>query len=104
MEVLKPIAMALACLGILLGVFLLLAAWFAPRMLATPFMRWMTTGRRLTPTRDNQTLIAIWSILLGTYILLSVSGHAILSLSVFVVWLPFGVVVIKRTFWPNSRA
>jgi uncharacterized membrane protein YjfL (UPF0719 family) len=104
METMRTIAVVLAGSGVVVGVFSLLAAWFAPRTLATPFMRWLTTGRSLEPSRDNQTLMAVWSILLGTFLVLAVSGQSTLGLAVFMLWLPVGIVVIRRRFWPSSRA
>ena len=104
METMRTIAVVLASFGVAIGIFSLIAAWFAPSLLATPFMRWLTTGRRLEPSRDNQTLMAVWSILLGAFFVLAVLGQTIPGLAVFLLWLPIGVVVFKRTFWPTSRA
>jgi hypothetical protein len=96
MDVLKAVALLLAGLVFFVGVFTLFAAWFAPKLLASPFMRRMTTGPRLDPSRANRTLMAVWSILLGVYFSLSVTGHTLAGLIVFAVWLPIGVVVIRR--------
>ena len=104
MEIVKLITMALGGLIVLVGIFSLVAAWFAPSVLATPFMRWMVTGRKLAPTRANQTLMSIWSILLGTYIVVSLSGYLVVGIIVFFLWLPFGVMVLRRTFWSVDKA
>ena len=98
MEIARLIVMALGALIVLIGAFSLIAAWFAPNALATPFMRWMVTGRKLEPTRSNQSLMSVWSILIGTYMLAALSGHMIASMIVFVVWLPFGAMVLRRTY------
>lgn len=104
MGALRIIAVVLAGSSVVFGIISLLAACFAPKLLASPFMRWMTTGRRLAPDRENQTIMAVWAILLGAYIILATTGHTRLGLAVFVAWLPFGVVVLRRTYWPASRA
>lgn len=104
MNTLKIITIVIAGFCVVFGFFSLIAAWFAPKLLTTPLMRWMTTGHRLTPSRSNQALMAIWSMLFGTYIVLAITGHTIISLAVFVVWLPFCFTVLKRTFSRTHRA
>lgn len=104
MNALEAIMFLLASSCVVLGVFTLVSAWFAPKLLSTSFMKWMTTGSRLAPTRANRTLMAIWAMLIGSYLILVALRYTTLSFVVFAAWLPFGVVVVKRTFWPSTES
>lgn len=104
MNILEAVVLLLASFCVVLSVFTLVSAWFAPKLLSTPFMKWMTTGARFAPSRANRTLMAIWGILVGTYLILLALRYTMLSFVVFAAWLPFGLVVVKRTFWPSTEA
>lgn len=104
MEFLKTISAACALFLMTAGLFALVAAWISPRFLERPLLRWMITGKRLAPTQGNQRLMACWAILLGCHLLLLWLGHPALGLMVLVLWLPFGIVVFKRTHSPATGA
>ena len=104
MEFLKTLSATGGALLIVTGLLALVAVWTFPRALQTPFARWMITGKRLAPTRNNQILMSVWAFLFGCYLLLFSLGHQVLGLIALVVWLPFGITVIKRTYWPATEA
>lgn len=103
MNTLEPVALLLASFCVALGMFTLVSAWFAPKLLSTSFMKWMTTGRRFAPTRANRTLMGIYGMLIGSYLILLALRYTMLSFVVLAAWLPFGLVAVKRTFWPSTE-
>ena len=104
MEFLKVLSGAGRAFLIGTGLLALLAAWTAPRILERPFARWMITGKRLEPTRNNQILMSVWAVLFGSYLLLVSLGHPVLGLVALGAWLPVALIVIKRTYWPATQA
>ena len=104
MEFLKVVSAAGGTLLLVTGLLALLAVWTAPRLLKKPFARWMITGRLLEPTRNDQILMSVYAVLIGCFLLLVSLGQQVLALIAFVAWLPFGITVIKRTYWPATEA
>ena len=102
MSFLQIIVLVLAILLSSIGLFALVSAWVFPRLLDTSSMRWLVTGRRLAPTRANQTLMGAWALLMGSFFLLSVGGYRTLSYIAFAIWLPLAFVVLKRNFQPAA--
>ena len=98
MSFLQPIVFALAIVLTSMGLFVLVSAWAFPRLLETPSMRWLVTGKRLQPTQANQVLMGAWSLLIGSYFLLSVGGFRTLSYIAFAAWLPIAFLVLRRSF------
>ena len=104
MEFLKVVTAAIGVYLLLAGLLALIAVWISPGLLEKPFARWMITGKRLAPTRNNQVLMSVWAILLGCYLLLISLGYQVLGFVALAVWLPFGIAAIKRTYWPTAEA
>jgi hypothetical protein len=104
MEFLKTLAAASGAILIVTALIALTALWLSPGLLQRPFARWMITGKRLAPTRSNQVLMSVWAFLFGCYLLLFSLGHKVPGLIALAVWLPFGITVIKRTYWPATEA
>ena len=104
MEFLKVLSGAGGAFLIATGLLALLAAWTAPGLLDRPFARWMITGKRLEPTRNNQILMSAWAVLFGGYLLLVSLGHPVLGLVALGAWSPVAIIVIKRTHWPATQA
>jgi hypothetical protein len=80
----------------LVGATGLIAAWITPSLLERPILRWLFTGRRLAPTRSNRTLMSLWALLVGGYLMLSVLGYQTASFIILALWLPLGLLVLKR--------
>ena len=102
MSFLQTVIFSLAIVLAATGTFAIVAAWTSPGLLDSPIMRWTVTGKRLAPTRKNQTLMGAWALLLGSYFLLSVGGYRTLSYIAFAAWLPLAIIVLKRSFWPAA--
>ena len=97
MDVFQILLVGFSGLLIAIGFFTLTFAWLGPRLLDSPIATRMTTGGRLSPTRSNRSLVGVWSILLGSYFLLSLTEQYSASYVAFAAWVPFGIILIQRT-------
>ena len=96
MSLLQTIAIWLSSTLVLIGLASLIATWLMPSVLERPLLRWLITGRRMAPSRYNRTLISVWAIAIGCYILLSVLGYRTASFIAFVIWVPLAIMVLSR--------
>ena len=97
LEVLRITVSVLSGLLIAIGIFVLFAAWLSPKLIDNGFFRW-EIGRNLEPSRANRTLVSVSTVLLGSYLLLSATGHAMLSFVAIALWFPLVVAVLKMAF------
>ena len=104
MSLLQPIASWLSSTLVLIGLASLIATWLMPSVLERPLLRWLITGRRMAPSRYNRTLISVWAIAIGCYILLSVLGYRTASFIAFVIWVPLAIMVLSRLRLPADQA
>ncbi len=95
MDTLMLVAAAAGGLCIAIGAFTLVAAQLRPELLEPAFLRWLTVGR-LEPSRRNRTMVGIWAILMGTYLVLAAMDHIRLGLAVALLSLPFIVAAQKK--------
>ena len=103
MEPMKIIIAALSALLICGGMFALVATFVSPGFMDRPVMRRLLIGR-LQPTRSNKIIMSIWSILIGSYMMLAMLEQRTLSYIAFAAWLPFAFIVLKRSFQPSAKA
>ena len=104
MEILKILIAVLSSFLVLGGIVALAGTWLAPNFMDRPWIRRIVTGDRLDPSRSDRTIMSIWTILIGSYLMLSMLGQSTLSYVVFVAWLPFAFIVLKRTFGSRTKA
>ena len=95
MDTIKLFVVTVSVLLLGFGACSLVAAWCAPKVLERPLMRLLITGPRLAPTRSNQSVMAVWSILFAAYMLSWVLGYRTISLIFFGLWSPFAFLVLK---------
>lgn len=80
----------LAALGgffVLAGIVTLVAAQVAPRLLESPFLRWLTMGSPEQPCR-NRTMMGVSAMLMGAYFMLVGTGYFWLGFAAFLLSLP----------------
>ena len=99
MEILRNVVIVLSGLLVSFGLLSLAITWLAPGIADKPFFRWMLTGSRMAPTRSNRTLMALWSAVLGLYVLLSQTRHDMASYVVFAMWIPLAYMVFRQSRW-----
>ena len=95
MSLLQTIAIWLSSTLVLIGLASLIATWLMPSVLERSLLRWLITGRRMAPSRYNRTLISVWAIAIGCYILLSVLGYRMASFIAFVICCVFFTDLIR---------
>jgi hypothetical protein len=104
MSLVQTVLVTLSSFLVLVGALGLIAAWVAPSLLDGPVLRRLITGKRLAPTRSNRTLMSLWAMLIGSYLMLSVLGYRSASLIVFAIWLPFAVFLLKQLWLAKKEA
>ncbi len=102
MDLYDIILLAIATVLLASGSLVLVATWFAPRLLGTRFVRWLVNGSRVTADRVNRTLLASLNILLGVHAAAWVVGYRGPGHVALAIGLVAAVVVIRRVL-PRAR-
>jgi hypothetical protein len=100
MDILRNVLIVISGIFVGFGLISLVITWLAPGIADSQFFRRMLTGSRMAPTRSNKTLMALWSTVLGLYVLLSQTRHYTASYIAFAMWIPISYMVLRT---PRSR-
>ncbi|GGK17209.1 hypothetical protein [Luteimonas terricola] len=104
MELATNVVLICACVLIAWGSFGLIATWLVPALKKSRLLsRKMFIGR-IDPTRMNLTLISLWGIVFGVFLLASALQYRRLFWASFVIFIPLAIWRIVRSSKPGREA
>jgi len=103
MSLLPALLLGFAAILVASGLFTLVSAWMFPNVLDRPFLRWMSTGKVLAPTRSNRTLVGLSSLVFGGYCGFLALNYRTPSLLLLLAWFPLAFMMFRLRIRPTQR-